>query len=273
MKKTLTIVALIALLAVPFMAVSADGDENGKPELCHQTPKGWRVIPPDDDAYDAHAKHGDFVIDDDHSCPPPPPPPPAPCAEGDPRYQGTEVVEGPWSAWELNADNLLERTRTVTTTIVEYSKQNDQECFRGIPKVVVETETKDPPIELFNNCNRWVVKQGNVELDKGKWSLPFELETAQSSFWEGVISEPKRCLQIPEEPTPTPEPEPTATPVPGDCNTEGDGICPGDDDDPEEHPATGADPNAALAVVTALSGLALAGIGGSILFMKRRASR
>ena len=272
MRKAITIAALLALLAVPFWAVAANGQS-----ICHGAGDDWVEIGPDGNSYEAHLNNmgegghkNDFFVDDQNPCPPSPPP--APCAEGDPRYQGTEVDEGPWSAWVLNADNLLERTRTVTTTIVEYSKQNNQECFRGIPKVVVETETKDPPIELFNNCNRWVVKQGNVELDKGKWTLPFELETAQSSFYEGVISEPKRCLQVPG-PTATPEPEPTATPIPQGCWNTGDNLCPGDDDDPEEHPSTGGEIDAGLAVVTALSGLALTGIGGSILFMKRRASR
>lgn len=51
-------------------------------------------------------------------------------------------------------------------------------------------------------------------------------------------------------------PEPTPTPKP-----------------PPEHPPTGGEMDAGLAVVTGLMGFALAGIGGSILFMKRRASR
>ncbi len=271
MRKAITIAALLALLAVPFWAVAAQG--NGPPgdSICHSLGNGeWEAIPPA--ATPGHEGHKDdfFINNDNPDCPPEEEP--EICSPEDRKLE-TEVVNGEWSSWELNANNLLERTRTVTTTILEVSKTDGTVCFRGVPKVVVETETKDPPIELFNNCNRWVVKQGNVELDKDKWTLPFELETAQSSFWEGVISEPKRCLQIPEEPTPTPEPEPTATPGPGDCNTEGDGICPGDDDDPEEHPATGGEIDAGLAVVTALSGLALSGIGGSILFMKRRASR
>jgi len=117
-------------------------------------------------------------------------------------------------------------------------------------------------------CEGWRVFHDGVRVDIGFWTLPYELETATSTFYDGVISEKWSCLQ---------EPEPTATPVPtevpGDCNIDGDGICPGDDDDPEEHPATGGEIDAGLAVVTALSGLALAGIGGSILFMKRRASR
>ena len=128
-----------------------------------------------------------------------------------------------------------------------------------------------PPVEIevfAVGCEGWRVFHDGVRVDIGFWTLPYELETATSTFYDGVISEKWSCLQ---------EPEPTATPVPtevpGDCNIDGDGICPGDDDDPKEHPATGGEIDAGLAVVTALSGLALTGIGGSILFMKRRASR
>lgn len=52
-------------------------------------------------------------------------------------------------------------------------------------------------------------------------------------------------------------PDPTPTPKP-------------DDDDPEEHPKTAGDINA-LPVVIGLMGYALVGIGGSILYLKRRA--
>ncbi len=77
-------------------------------------------------------------------------------------------------------------------------------------------------------------------------------------------------------PTEVPPTEVPSTEVPGDCSNTGDNICPGDDDDPKApktQPATGADPNTALAVVMSLGGFALAGIGGSILYIRRRASR
>jgi hypothetical protein len=75
---------------------------------------------------------------------------------------------------------------------------------------------------------------------------------------------------------PVPTPVPTATPVPGDCSNTGDNICPGDDDDPKApklHPSTGADPSTVVPIVMGLGGFALAGIGVSILYMRRRASR
>ena len=124
------------------------------------------------------------------------------------------------------------------------------------------------------NCTGWGLMQQNfIDGDpdgdafvrqQGVWELPYELETKEFPTVKVTILEPEECLLT----------EGTPTPPPHDCNVDGDGICPGDDDDPEEHPATGGEIDAGLAVVTALSGLTLAGIGGSILlFMKRRASR
>ena len=267
MKKVLTIAALLALLAVPFWAVAAENDD--RPSLCHKVGGGiYITIPPDDSAYDGHEKHGDFVIDDDNPCP----------SEDEYELCSEEFRLpntfdfSPWSEYVWDADRGLfvsTRTKTVTKTWVD-EQDRDHVC-REVQVDYPEERTQEP--ELFVGCAGWRVFRGDVRVAIGFWTLPFVLESAESDFWEGTITEPKKCLQVPGEPTATPEPEPTATPVPGDCNTEGDGICPGDDDDPDEHPATGGEIDAGLAVVTALSGLTLAGIGGSILFMKRRASR
>jgi hypothetical protein len=73
--------------------------------------------------------------------------------------------------------------------------------------------------------------------------------------------------------TPVPEVTPTPTEEQGCWNT-GDNICPGDETpEPPTHPPTGADPGTALPLIASLMGFALAGIGGTILYARRRASR
>ena len=291
MKKTLTIAALIALLAVPFMAVSAT--ETYKMNVCHKDGQsgnyellsvsvrgveGGPGVPQGhgghvDDSWAAQDNEGkDYDVQAQSDFP-------GRCAP-EPEYElCSEVFRldntfdfSPWSEYVWDADRGLfvsTRTKTVTKTWVD--KRDREHVCREVQVDYPEERTQEP--ELFVGCAGWRVFRGDVRVAIGFWTLPFVLESAESDFWEGTITEPKKCLQVPGEPTATPEPEPTATPVPGDCSIDGDGICPGDDDDPEEHPSTGGEIDAGLAVVTALSGLALAGIGGSILYMKRRASR
>ena len=269
MKKIFVGAVLLALLAVPLMAVSA----NERQDICHQKGNGDYVqITVDANGQDGsgvdHGGHdGDIRPANDNGCPEDEY---ELCSE---EFRLPNTVEfSEWSEYVWNADRQLfvsTRTKTVTKTWVD--KYNQDLFCRSVQVDYPEERTQEP--ELFVGCAGWRVFRGDVRVDIGFWTLPFVLESAESDFWEGTITEPKKCLQVPGEPTATPEPEPTATPVPGDCNTEGDGICPSEDDDPEEHPSTGGEIDAGLAVVTALSGLALTGIGGSILFMKRRASR
>ncbi len=289
MRKTLTIAALIALLAVPFMAVSAgeqpcpDGPDDGgtwikvdKGASSGGTPDGYPVDGatkycfkaginqyPTIEAWresEQDLSHWAYFIPEGCDLDPGP-------------RELIKTTYGDWSPWSSVGDSKEQRTRVVTLSYWWLDPDGKGPC-QGEWEIVKHTQTQTR--ELFNDCAGWAVIRGNGrELDRGQWTLPFEIESAESNSWLAVISESKGCLQTPGEPTPTLEPEPTATPTPppGDCNTEGDGICPGDDDDPEEHPSTGGEIDAGLAVVTALSGLALTGIGGSILFMKRRASR
>lgn len=307
MKKALTVVALLALLAVPFFVVSA---APAKAQVCPQG-VNWSAHqdPPLEDVGSVeYCVKGGSAEENTNRCV-------AYLERGS--FEEVSAIVGGENACELSHWSYkLERPTEVPTR-------------------VPPTETPEPPT-LEVSCAGWRVKQDGETIEGAAWEDPFSLEVHFSEVLQQRIREPEECLQEKGDPT---------LRIGGRCTEDGDSQEIGyvfDDGDyggaklritrqdgvvvlegagegsdffparaadytwqiiwfngetrevldegefsvakcdlpeptptpkpPPEHPPTGGEMDAGLAVVTGLMGFALAGIGGSILFMKRRAS-
>lgn len=345
MKKIFVGAVLLALLAVPLFAVSA----NEKWTICHATrsvahPFTRIVVSSKSEGghFDAQGNPlhgGDQLLEGEQDCPADPEITTRVNCDGWRVFaDGKKVEEGRWT--------LPFELEVAFSVVLDERIREPENCLQIEPTPLPPTPTP-PTLEV--TCAGWRVKQDGETIEGAAWVDPFTLEVAFSVVLDQRIREPEDCLKVRGDVTlriggrctedgdsqeigyvfsdgdfdgarliitrsdgvevanegagsgffparaadyswqiiwfngQTREvkdegkftvnkcdlPELTPTPPPGDCSNTGDNICPGDDD-PPEHPATGADPSTIVPVITALSGFALMGIGGSILYMRRR---
>ena len=209
---------------------------------------------------------------------PTPEPPPEPtlentCAGWRVKLDG-ETVEG--AAW---TDPFVLETHF--SEVLDIRIHESKECLRekGDPTLRIGGRCDGDSQEIgyvfddgdFDGARLIITREDGVEVANVGEGSDFFPARAAVYGWRIVYFDGEKRVELDagrfEVESCAPEPEITPTPPPGDCSTEGDKICP--DDDPPEHPPTGPE-TSVLPIVMSLGGFALAGIGGSILFMKRR---
>lgn len=302
MRKIITIAALLALLAIPMMVVGAvdtcpdgggwtkidSGDlslypVDGATEYCFKAgTETYSTI----EAFRRSGKdlsHWSYFVPEPTEIPPtrvpptatPTDPPPTATATLEPPTlevtcagwrvkQGGQTIEG--AAWEDPFSLEVHFSEVLQQRIRE-----PEECLKekGDPTLRIGgrcTEDGDSQ-EIgfvfddgdFDGARLIITRQDGVEVANEGEGSGFFPARATGYSWQIIWfnGETREVLDSGEfEVNKCDLPDATPTPKP-----------------PDEHPPTGGEIDAGLALITALSGLTLSGIGGSILYMKRRASR
>ena len=198
MRKVLAIAGLLALLAVPLLVVSADGD--GHPDgphrdtICHATGNdGWVEVTAAHNAIYGQAGHfsepgtTSAGHEDDYE---------GPCEEPEPPEITTQVN---CTGWRVFYDDVkMDEGFWTLPFELEIAASNFYDGLIREPERCLEepppTATPEP-IRLRVDCNGWGLMQGDKLIDSGQWSDPFSLEVAASQYVDYLIREPEDCLR------------------------------------------------------------------------------